>query len=79
MRESTSEGLGSEGKADFPPSREPDEGLDPGTPGSRPEPKAVAQPTEPPRHPAICINNIIFQLKFRNVTTCSLSRKQPLP
>jgi len=26
-------------------------GLDPGTPGPRPEPKAGAQPTEPPRRP----------------------------
>lgn len=26
----------------------------------------------------ICIKNIIFQLEFRNVKTCSLSRKQPL-
>jgi len=32
----------SEGEADSPLSREPDVGLDPGTPGSWPEPKAVA-------------------------------------
>jgi len=41
-RESTWEGGGSEGEAGSPPSREPDAGLDPGTPGSWPEPKAVA-------------------------------------
>ena len=34
------------------PCREPDVGLDPGTPGPRPEPKADAQLTaEPPRRP----------------------------
>jgi len=31
-----------EGEAGFPPSREPDAGLDPRTLGSRPEPKANA-------------------------------------
>jgi len=31
-----------QGEADSPPSREPDAGLDPRTPGSRPEPKAGA-------------------------------------
>ena len=32
---------------------EPDSGLDPRTPGSRPEPKSRdTQPTEPPRHPS---------------------------
>ncbi|XP_027469129.1 DNA-directed RNA polymerase III subunit RPC9 isoform X2 [Zalophus californianus] len=31
-----------EGEAGLPRSREPDAGLDPGTPGSRPEPKADA-------------------------------------
>ena len=45
------------------PLREPDVGLDPGSPGSRPEPKTDAQPlshpgihsstTEPSRHPGI--------------------------
>ena len=30
------------------PCREPNVGLDPGTPGSRPEPKADAQPLSPP-------------------------------
>ena len=30
------------------PCREPNVGLNPRTPGSRPEPKADAQPTEPP-------------------------------
>ena len=41
----------SEGEADSPWSWEPDVGLDPGTRGSWPEPKAVVQPTEPPRRP----------------------------
>ena len=31
------------------PCREPDAGLNPRTPGSRPEPKADASTTEPPR------------------------------
>jgi len=43
-------GMG-EGEAGFPQSREPDAGLDPRTLGSRPEPKAATQPTEPRRHP----------------------------
>ena len=33
------------------PCREPDVGLDPGTPGSRPELKADAQPLSPPGVP----------------------------
>ena len=33
------------------PRREPDVGLDPGTPGSRPEPKADAQPLSHPGVP----------------------------
>jgi len=40
-----------EGEAGSPQSREPSIGLDPRTPGSRPEPKADAQPTKPPRCP----------------------------
>ena len=40
-----------EGEAGFPPSKEPDVGLDPRTLGSWPEPKAAAYPTEPPRRP----------------------------
>jgi len=34
VRERAQEGVGSEGEADSLPSREPNEGLDPGTPGS---------------------------------------------
>ena len=37
------------------PCRELDVGLDPRTPGSQPEPKADAQPTEPLRHSYISI------------------------
>ena len=33
------------------PCTEPDVGLNPRTPESEPEPKADAQPLEPPRHP----------------------------
>ena len=33
------------------PCREPDVGLDPGTPGSQPEPKADVQPLSPPGAP----------------------------
>ncbi|XP_073737570.1 uncharacterized protein [Callorhinus ursinus] len=47
-REGTQAGGVGEGEAGFPRSREPDAGLDPRTLGSRPEPKAAAQPTEPP-------------------------------
>ena len=39
-REGTQAGGVGEGEADFLLSREPDVGLDPITPGSRPEPKA---------------------------------------
>jgi len=41
-RERAWEAGGSEGEADSPPSRGPDAGLGPGTPGSWPEWKAVA-------------------------------------
>ena len=34
-----------------PPSREPNVGLEPRTPRSRPKPKADAQLTESPKHP----------------------------
>ena len=37
------------------PFREPDVGLDPTTPGSRPEPKADAQPLSHPGIPLYCI------------------------
>ena len=36
------------------PAEEPDVGLDPASPGSRPEPKAVALTTALPRRPSIC-------------------------
>ena len=41
------------------PCREPDAGLDPGTPGSRPGPKADAQPLSHPGVPVI-INVVIL-------------------
>ena len=44
---------GGEGKADSPLSRKPDAGLHLRTLGSRPEPKADAEPTEPPRSPYV--------------------------
>ena len=42
------------------PCGEPDEGLDPGTPGSRPEPKADAQPLSHPGAPS----KDVFKGKF---------------
>ena len=36
------------------PCRKPDVGLDPGTPGSQPEPKAGAQPMSHPGAPVYC-------------------------
>lgn len=39
----------SEGEADSLKGREPKAGLDPGTPGLGPVPKAVTEPIEPPR------------------------------
>jgi len=48
---------GGKGEAGFPLSREPNAGLDPRTLGSRPEPKADAQPTEPPRRSSKVIFN----------------------
>ena len=38
--------------------RDPDAGLDPGTPGSQLEPKADAQPLSHPGAPVICICNL---------------------
>ena len=44
------------------PCREPDVGLDPGTPGSHPGPKAGAKPL---RHPGIpCLLNLIENILF---------------
>ena len=42
------------------PRREPNEVFDPRMPGSCPEPKANAQPPEPPRHPYF----VLFCVKF---------------
>ena len=47
------EAVEGEGEAGSPLSQEPDVGLNPKTQGSGPEPKADAQPTEPPRHPSL--------------------------
>ena len=52
MREHKSwEGAEGEGGADSPLNREPNVGLDPGTPGSQLEPKENTESTEPPKHP----------------------------
>ena len=53
-----------EGEGDSSLSREPDKGLAPRTPGSRPEPKAGAQPTEPPRPPCYSAFNISFNIGY---------------
>ena len=37
------------------PCREPDAGLDPGTPGSRPGPRADIQPPSPPGAPSLAL------------------------
>ena len=50
-----------EGEADSPLSREHDAGLDPRTPGSGPELKAEASPTEPPRDPNIVLSYFILE------------------
>ena len=44
------------------PCREPDAGLDPGTPGSRPEPEAVAQPLSHPGVPATLLLKLNAQV-----------------
>jgi len=44
------------GEGDSPPSSEPDAGLDPRTPGSGPEPKAVAQRLSHPGAPLSSIS-----------------------
>ena len=49
MRETKSEAETQREKQD--PCREPDVGLDPGTPGSHPEPKTDTLTPEPPRNP----------------------------
>ena len=41
------------------PHREPDAGLEPGTPGSHPESEADAQPLSPPGVPVTTIKSII--------------------
>ena len=51
-----------EGEADSLLSREPDMGLNPGIPGSQPEPKAAAQPLSPPRRPYDSYNVFSTQL-----------------
>ena len=48
MRERKRSGEGVEGEADSQLSREPDEGLNPKTPGSQPKPKKDAQPMSNP-------------------------------
>ena len=40
--------------------REPDGGLDPGTPGSCPEPKVDTQPLS---HPGVLINDFLYYIK----------------
>ena len=47
------------GEADSPRSWEPDAGLDPESLGSWPEPKAVVQPTEPPRRPIFSFKGLV--------------------
>ena len=44
------------------PCKEPDVGLDPGSPGSRPEPKTGAQPLSHPGIPTFKFLNLIFVL-----------------
>jgi len=59
VRAQVGRAAGAEGEAGSLLSKEPDAGLDPRTPGPRPEPKAAAQPTEPPRRP---LTNIFLNL-----------------
>ena len=55
MRDTEREGQRHRQRQKQAPRREPDAGLDPGTPGSRPEPKAGAQPLSPtPKDPLVC-------------------------
>ena len=49
------------------PCKEPDEGLDPGNPGSRPEPKADAQPLSYAGVPYVCILFITGSLAPANL------------
>ena len=46
------------------PCRDPDVGLDPGTPGSRPEPKADTQPLS---HPSTPRRKIFLKRQFKGV------------
>ena len=50
------------------PCREPDMGLDPGTPGSCPEPESRRSTAEPPRHPLLYIADycLVILLIFRS-------------
>ena len=47
------------------PRREPDVGLDPGTPGSRPGPKAGAKPLSHPGISKVFVNNFTIQMVKR--------------
>ena len=71
-------GRDTEGKQD--PCREPDVGLDPGTPGSRPGPKAGAKPLS---HPGIpLITKFILtdhHLPFHHYTFILTHTPTPLP
>ena len=55
-----------EGEAGFM-HREPDVGLDPGSPGSRPGPKAGSKPL---RHPEIPILPFFMVLDFQDIPIC---------
>ena len=52
------------------PSGEPDVGLDPRTPGSRPEPKAYAQPLSHPGAPISLVFNVIIQYIDTSAEMC---------
>ena len=47
------------------PCRQPNVGLDPGTPGSRPELKADAQPLSHPGVPSKCFLKVLYSLKSK--------------
>ena len=73
LRESANRGNG-EGEAGSPLSREPNVGLDPRTPGSRPEPKAEAQALS---HPGALGSYLFNNQKEEGVTSPRNARRKP--
>jgi len=67
----TTDCRGSRGSSRLP------KGLDPRTPGPRPEPKANAQPSEPPRHPWLLFLNELSHPYTKSISARHNSTQPP--